>query len=897
MKQFGERASQGLAVLGLIFLFTLAQHSYLLFYSVINVSCAAIGIAVFLLTFSLRDIISSSFFSIVGLGYGIVAILDLIQILLSQGLTIIIKGSDVFAEYLLSMARLYDAGILFAGIFLCNRLIPFHIILSLHFFVLLIGISSLFLVPVVSDWNPFLFNSVPLKTVVEIIVLPLQLYSIRLLSQNRSQFSPTVFKYLMGTYVVTLLTEFIYFVNPAIYTNISLLGHFSHFTAYLLFGQAFLSHTLREPLNTSVSALNKKNYELESVNTSLSNEIISRTLTEQELQKKNKMLSAFADTLADIMSQSSISELLDLLMARTGQPIGCPNSFIYLVDPKDNTMTMISATGCFQSHVALRLRSGEGLAGKVLQEEKTISLADYSNWSNRMPGEQRDKIKAVVGVPLKTGKRIEAVIGFGYEDAESSFSPVDINFIERIAAVGAIAIERSNLYTKLTSELAERTKAEEDLERSCNYYFSLFEQFPGMIWQALTEDRQGFYFNEHWLNFTGHSFPNELDSGWMQAVHPDDIEALMKLHRSAYATRSGYETQYRLKRADKQYRWIAEVANPLYDFRNHFSGYMGGCFDVTDREELQEVLAERNRELQQALREIRQTQTKLIHQEKLAGIGQLAAGVAHEINNPLAFVNSNIHTLNRYVNSLITLIALGNEAANACAAAEDPACRSAGQRFTDAQKSSSIHTILADYPDLFSETLNGLDRVKSIVVSLRSFSRVDQGSGMEEYDLNAGVVSTLIVAHNEYKYTAIVHKELGEVPKFPANGGQINQVLLNLIVNASQAIRSQNLQEPGVIYVKTFTDMDHAIVEVYNNGPPIPPDIAPHLFEPFFTTKPVGEGTGLGLSISYDIIVNVHKGLISFTSDDTGTIFRVELPLENDSTTPKKPPLNTEPQE
>ena len=114
---------------------------------------------------------------------------------------------------------------------------------------------------------------------------------------------------------------------------------------------------------------------------------------------------------------------------------------------------------------------------------------------------------------------------------------------------------------------------------------------------------------------------------------------------------------------------------------------------------------------------------------------------------------------------------------------------------------------------------------------------------------------------------------------FQASGGQINQVLLNLIVNASQAIRSQKRDEPGVIFVKTFIESDHAVCEIFNDGPPIPAEVATHLFEPFFTTKPVGEGTGLGLSISYDIIVNVHKGNISFTSDDTGTVFRIELPL------------------
>lgn len=242
----------------------------------------------------------------------------------------------------------------------------------------------------------------------------------------------------------------------------------------------------------------------------------------------------------------------------------------------------------------------------------------------------------------------------------------------------------------------------------------------------------------------------------------------------------------------------------MYDYRNQFSGYTGGCFDVTDRVELQKELASKNTALKQALHEIRQTQSKLIHQEKLAGIGQLAAGVAHEINNPLAFVNSNIHSLKRYMDSLIWLSSLCEEVASICMHSTDETCRFAGQRLLDAKNDKKISEICSDCPNLFSETLIGLVRVKGIIDSLRGFSRIDQAIELADYDLNAGITSTLMVAGNEYKYTAIVQKELGPIPRFSAIGGQINQVLLNLIVNAAQAIRSQQRTEPGLIYIKTF---------------------------------------------------------------------------------------------
>ena len=881
MRKFWDKLPLLIGIAGIVALFSLARQNFLLFFSAVHLLFAAIGLAFFLLTLSLRDIFELTFFRIVGLGYGFVAALTLLHTMTLQGLSGIGGGSVTFENLLWVAARTFEAGILFAGIFLHQRRFAFSAILSAQILVFFSLIALIFLPP---RLNPGWYSdpaaasfSLPL---VGLVTLCLIFGGLLLLFRRRQQFSAPVFHYLLAAYALTLLAEVFFTADFSAYSTPELLRHILKLAAGLFLGQAFLFHALREPLSASFAKLNAKNSELESANAALCAENSSRTIAEQNLQKKNAMSSSLAEALAAIMRQSSLESLLEMLLVQTGRQIGCPNGFIYLVDNTGESMTMLAATGFFKDHLKIRLRIDEGLGGTVLRQGKTVIVPDYSTWPQRLSGINRDQIKAIMGSPLKTSKRVEAVIAFAYDD-ESNFSPDDIEFIERIAAVGAIAVERFHLYNNLKSEVAERMKTEEDLERSRNYYFSLFEQFPGMIWQALTEERHGYYFNERWLKFTGHGFPDELDTGWMQSVHPDDIDPLMKIHRSAYAARSGYEAHYRLRRADRQYRWIAEIASPLYDFRNHFSGYMGGCFDVTDREELQHELSLKNRELQQALLENRRTQSKLIHQEKLAGIGQLAAGVAHEINNPLAFVNSNIHTLDHYMRSLFALLPLCDETVRVCSSSSDTDCRAAGQRMAEAKKSPSLAAMLADYPDLYAETLTGLDRVKGIVDSLRSFSRVDQGSSLAEYDLTAGVNSTLLVAYNEYKYTAVVHKELGDVPKFQAVGGQVNQVLLNLIVNASQAIRSQNRNEPGVIYVKTFIESEHAVCELFNDGPPIPAEVASHLFEPFFTTKPVGEGTGLGLSISYDIIVNVHKGHISFTSDDTGTVFRVELPLSS----------------
>jgi signal transduction histidine kinase len=163
---------------------------------------------------------------------------------------------------------------------------------------------------------------------------------------------------------------------------------------------------------------------------------------------------------------------------------------------------------------------------------------------------------------------------------------------------------------------------------------------------------------------------------------------------------------------------------------------------------------------------------------------------------------------------------------------------------------------------------------------LRDFSRVDQLGNLDTFDINDGIKTTLIVANNEVKYDIDVKTNLSEVPPIICNAGQINQVLLNLIINAAHAIKSQNRTRKGSIEIKTYATQDEVVCEISDDGPGIREDNLPHIFDPFFTTKPAGQGTGLGLSISYDIVVTKHKGnLFVDSSVGKGTTFTMKLPL------------------
>lgn len=336
--------------------------------------------------------------------------------------------------------------------------------------------------------------------------------------------------------------------------------------------------------------------------------------------------------------------------------------------------------------------------------------------------------------------------------------------------------------------------------------------------------------------------------------------------------------------------WLYFTAAPLHDDSGRCIGAIETLQDITDRhlaeealrkhqDQLEQLVAERTsqlekantalesdrQELEELLTRVEEAQQQLLQSEKMAAIGQLAAGVAHEINNPVGFVNSNLGTLKTYVGRLLALIA-AYEAVDA-----------GGDRtaLTQARHDADLEFLREDLPSLIVESQDGLSRVTKIVQDLKDFSRVDQAE-YQLADLNAAMESTLNVVWNELKYKADVVRELGDIPEVNCVPAQINQVFMNLLVNAAQAIENR-----GRISVRSGCENGHVWFEIADTGKGMTPEVRHRIFEPFYTTKPIGKGTGLGLSISYDIIVKKHGG--RFDVDSTpgvGTTFRLWLPLK-----------------
>jgi signal transduction histidine kinase len=266
-------------------------------------------------------------------------------------------------------------------------------------------------------------------------------------------------------------------------------------------------------------------------------------------------------------------------------------------------------------------------------------------------------------------------------------------------------------------------------------------------------------------------------------------------------------------------------------------------------------LQETNNKLAEAYYKLKSTQSRLVQSDKMASLGQLSAGIAHEINNPISFIRSNLETFGDYYSNIGKFVM---------------ECTSGGEL----KEKYRIDFIMEDLPKIIADSLDGIDRVEKIVKNLKGFSHIDKGEA-EYRNINEIIDEILSFASNEIKYKAEVVKNYGNIPDVPCYPQQLGQVFLNIVINASHAI-----EEKGVIRISTYLKYNYVIAEFEDNGCGIPMEHLFKIFDPFFTTKEVGKGTGLGLSIAYDII-HAHHGYIEVKSEvGKGSVFYINLPVK-----------------
>ncbi len=402
-------------------------------------------------------------------------------------------------------------------------------------------------------------------------------------------------------------------------------------------------------------------------------------------------------------------------------------------------------------------------------------------------------------------------------------------------------------------EEQKRKEAERRLARNERRLRDLFEGSRDMIYTANAEDVITGV-NIAGTSLLGYSKKEDLIGKPYSALllNPEDRQGF----KARIATH-GYVDDYEivLKRSDGSNFFCIETAHALKDAAGNILETQGIVKDISTRIANEQKMWKMNLELANANLQLQKAQVLMAQHEKLASIGQLAAGIAHEINNPLGFLTSNNATLQKYFAKL-----------------------KAG--YSPREPSARLDEIFADAEAIFAESRDGFERILKIVSNLKNFSRVDKTGDFGDFDLNAGIESTIVVAWNEIKYVSELRKNLGTIPLIRANGGELNQVILNMLVNAAQALGNPPRSGKGLIEITTKLEGDQVLLSIHDDGPGIPEAILNRVFDPFFTTKEPGKGTGLGLSISYDIVVNKHAGQLWVDSDaSSGTTFYISLPV------------------
>ncbi len=369
------------------------------------------------------------------------------------------------------------------------------------------------------------------------------------------------------------------------------------------------------------------------------------------------------------------------------------------------------------------------------------------------------------------------------------------------------------------------------------------------------------------------------------------------LGESVSAHRWGHiQTLLQLEKSNLNKFNTSKNKNELGDFIETFSLVLNGFEVVVTEltqysqqvsmlnEELEEKITVRTSELESSntkltasLEILQQAQGQLLQQEKLASIGQLAAGVAHEINNPIGYVGSNINRLGEYFTDITSYL---NAQDAILAPLPDDIKNSITSQFNTIKKKIDYSFLMDDYPAIISDCKDGILRIKEIVQSLKDFSHNASEKDFSQVDLSGVIKTTLKVLNNEIKYSCDIAIDLKFEATIFANLGQMHQVISNIIVNAAHAIKETKIK--GMLYIKTYEDPDFVTIEIKDTGNGIPEHARDKIFDPFFTTKPVGVGTGLGLNICYDIIVNKHSGKLFFESTlGEGTTFFIYLPKNN----------------
>jgi PAS domain S-box-containing protein len=452
------------------------------------------------------------------------------------------------------------------------------------------------------------------------------------------------------------------------------------------------------------------------------------------------------------------------------------------------------------------------------------------------------------------------------------------------ATQGALLTTTHELH-EVRAQLATATAAAETLRKALELRDAALDASSShfMIVDLLTKGRPIIYVNRALAHEHGYE-PEQLigQSVNMLTVKSDAAapQAPGQFYKDIASGRT-LRTELQAVRRDGSTFWVGVCTTPLRNARGVVTHYVTVGADITARMEAERKKKELQEQLVNEMRERERIAIELRLAQKLESVGRLAAGLAHEINTPIQYVGDSVYFLQSAFADISRLLNAYRDAMTNQQAMADAALREAALAAVNALQCEIDYDFLSvEVPKAFQRTLEGAERVTGIVRAMKEFAHPDSAEHAPA-DLNQGLRTTLIVASNEYKYDAVVSMQAGDMPLVKCNLGELNQVFLNLIVNAAHAIRDSGKDAgSGCIDVATRVDGDCAEIAIGDNGCGIAPENLEKIFDPFFTTKEVGRGTGQGLAIARSIVVDKHGGDISVESNvGVGTRFVLRLPI------------------
>ena len=516
-------------------------------------------------------------------------------------------------------------------------------------------------------------------------------------------------------------------------------------------------------------------------------------------------------------------------------------------------------------------RAGAELLG--VRAENMVGKNDYDFF----PKEEADFFTAKDRAVLESGKLIDIT-------EEPIHTPSGVRYLhtKKIPLRGADG--RVEYLLGISEDVTDRKAAEEALRTSEERFRALFDDSPSMLFLV---DPRGIVMsvNAFGAAHLGYA-PQDLVGGHVEVViHPEDRPlAATFIDRSLQAHGRVEHGELRKVRRDGSVIWVRETARAVSTTEGQAAALIV-CIDFSELKHAEDALHESYRQLEAAVKAeqeahaaLKRTQATLVQSEKLAGLGQLVAGVAHEINNPLSFVANNVAVLQRDIQALRELLSL-YQRADAVLAERDAVLLTS---IRDLCERIDLPYTLTNLEEVFTRSREGLRRIQQIVKDLRDFARLDE-SDLHEVDLGEGIRSTTnIIAGKARRKRVKIDLQLGELPRVACYPAKVNQVVMNLLSNAIDAC-----DEGGCVTLTTAQDGDDVVIQVSDTGRGVPPAIRDRIFDPFFTTKPQGEGTGLGLSISYGIVRD-HGGTISVgDAPGGGALFTVRLPRDATRSRPR----------